>query len=134
MAAAMAPAAAHTIITHLRDLNRRPSYYDAIITGDLGYLGSDLLLQLTAKEGLDISANHKDCGIEIFDQKTQDTHNGGSGCACSAVVFAAHFYEQLKQGKLNKVFFVPTGALLSTLSVQQGETIPGVAHGVIIEN
>jgi stage V sporulation protein AD len=134
MAAAMAPAAAHTIVTHLKDLGRPPDYYDAIITGDLGHVGSDLLLQLTAKEGCDISNNHKDCGIEIFDQKTQDTHNGGSGCACSAVVFASHFYEQMKQGKLNKIFFVPTGALLSVLSVQQGETIPGIAHGVIIEN
>lgn len=134
MGAAMAPAAADTIVAHLKDTQRPPKYYDAIITGDLGYIGSELLLQLTAKEGYDISSVHKDCGIEIFDKEKQNTNAGGSGCACSGVVFSAYFYEELKKGAINKILFVPTGALMSPTSVQQGETIPSIAHAVAIEN
>jgi stage V sporulation protein AD len=134
MGAAMAAAAADTIVVHFKDTGRNPNYYDAIITGDLGHIGSDLLLQMVSKEGYEIGAKHKDCGIEIFDGQTQDTHAGGSGCACSGVVFAAHFYEEMKQGRLSKILFVPTGALMSPVSVQQGESIPGIAHAVIIEN
>ncbi|MCL2575777.1 MAG: stage V sporulation protein AD [Defluviitaleaceae bacterium] len=133
MGAAMAPAAADTIVAHLKDTNRSPKYYDAIITGDLGYIGSQLLLQTTAKMGYDISAIHKDCGIEIFDKNTQNTYAGGSGCACSGVTFSAYFYEQLRIGKLSKILFVPTGALMSPTSIQQGESIPSIAHAVAIE-
>jgi stage V sporulation protein AD len=100
----------------------------------LGYVGQELLLQLMKKTGHDIVHNHRDCGIEIFDKETQDTHNGGSGCACSGVVLAAHFLEKMKGGEIGKILFVPTGALMSPTSVQQGESIPGIAHAVIIEN
>ncbi|MCL2376765.1 MAG: stage V sporulation protein AD [Defluviitaleaceae bacterium] len=134
MGAAMAGAAADTIAAHFVDTGRSPDYYDAIITGDLGYVGQELLLQLMKKKGHDITHKHRDCGIEIFDKDTQDTHSGGSGCACSGVVFAAHFLEKIKRGDINKVLFVPTGALMSPTSVQQGESIPGIAHGVVIEN
>ncbi|MDR2166671.1 MAG: stage V sporulation protein AD [Clostridiales bacterium] len=134
MGAAMAGAAADTIAAHFRDLGRNPSYYDAIITGDLGHVGQELLLQMLSREGFEIASRHRDCGIEIFDKDTQGTLNGGSGCACSGVVFAAYFYEEMKRGKYNKILFVPTGALMSPTSVQQGESIPGIAHAVIIEN
>lgn len=134
MGAAMAGAAADTIVAHLEDTSRTPDYYDLIVTGDLGYVGQELLLQLMKKRGHDIAHNHADCGIEIFDRDTQDTHSGGSGCACSGVVLAAHFLEKMKQGQIGKMLFVPTGALMSPVSVQQGESIPGIAHAVAIEN
>jgi len=134
MGAAMAGAAADTIAAHLEDTSRTPDYYDMIITGDLGYVGQELLLQLMKKKGYDIAHNHKDCGIEIFDRDSQDTHSGGSGCACSGVVLAAHFLEKMKGGEIGKILFVPTGALMSPTSVQQGESIPGIAHAVVIEN
>jgi stage V sporulation protein AD len=133
MGAAMAPAAADTIIAHFRDTKTSAADFDLIITGDLGYIGSELLCGIMAKEGYDISKNHTDCGILIFDKESQDTHNGGSGCACSATVFSGYFYEQLKKGKLRKIMLVPTGALLSPTSTQQGESIPGIAHAVVIE-
>jgi len=134
MGAAMAGAAADTIVAHFKDTGRNPNYYDAIITGDLGYIGSDLLIQMVSKSGYEIAHNHKDCGKEIFDKDTQNTLAGGSGCACAGVTFAAHFYEEVKVGRLSKILFVPTGALMSPISVQQGESIPGIAHAVIIEN
>ena len=134
MGAAMAGAAADTITAHLEDTSRIPDYYDLIITGDLGYVGQELLLQLMKKKGHDIAYKHRDCGIEIFDRNTQDTHSGGSGCACSGVVLAAHFLEKMKSGEISKILFVPTGALMSPVSVQQGESIPGIAHAVVIEN
>ena len=134
MGAAMAGAAADTIAAHLEDTSRTPDYYDLIITGDLGYVGQELLLQLMKKKGHDIAHKHKDCGIEIFDKETQDTHSGGSGCACSGVVLSAHFLEKMKRGDIGKILFVPTGALMSPTSLQQGESIPGIAHAVVIEN
>ena len=134
MGAAMAPAAADTIVAHLKDTQRPPKYYDVIVTGDLGYVGSELLLQLTSKVGYDISAIHMDCGIEIFDKDKQDTNAGGSGCACSGVVFSAFFYEELKKGSMKRILFVPTGAFMSPISIQQGESIPSIAHAVAIEN
>ncbi|MDR3092253.1 MAG: stage V sporulation protein AD [Clostridiales bacterium] len=133
MGAVMAPAAADTIASHLRDFNRAPDYYDLILTGDLGYVGRDLLYTLMKDEGYDISRNHKDCGIEIFDRESQDTHSGGSGCACAASVFSAYFWRKLKEKSLNKVLFVPTGALLSPTSFMQGENIPAIAHAVALE-
>ncbi len=132
MGAAMAPAAVDTIVTHLKDHNRSADYYDLIITGDLGYVGNDLARQLLLKEGYDVGDRLGDCGIEIFDRDTQDTHSGGSGCACSAVTFAGMLYDKLCKKELKRILFVPTGALLSTTSLQQGEAIPSIAHAVEI--
>ncbi len=134
MGAAMATAAADIILTNLKDFNITPEYYDLIITGDLGYVGKELTIELRKKEGIDISNNYTDCGIEIYDRENQDTHSGGSGCACSAVTFSAYFYNKMKKNELDRILFVPTGALMSSTSVQQGESIPGIAHAVIIEN
>lgn len=134
MGAAMAPAAFNTIMTHLEDTGRRSDYYDAIITGDLGNLGSEILIDLFNKEGIDISLIHKDCGKLIYDGNTQDTHCGGSGCGCMASVFSGYFFKLLKQGKLNKILVVATGALISTQSSLQGESIPSIAHAISIEN
>lgn len=134
MGAAMAPAACDAIYQHLCDFGYRPDYYDIIVTGDLGYTGSELLIELLKRKGIDISRNHMDCGIEIFDRNLQDTHCGGSGCACSAVTFAGMLYYKLRHKNINKILFVPTGALMSTTSIQQGESIGGIAHCVGIEN
>jgi len=132
MGAAMAGAAADTICAHFEDLGRQPEYYDIIATGDLGYIGSELLSELVKRRGYNIADRHEDCGIKIFDKEKQDTHAGGSGCACSGVVFASHYLELLKRGEIRRMLFVPTGALMSPISVQQGESIPSVAHAVII--
>jgi len=115
-------------------MGRTADYYDLIITGDLGHIGAELMQVLAEKQGYKLGGRHADCGIEIFDRDTQDTLAGGSGCACSGVTFAAHYFEKMKRGELNKILFVPTGALMSPTSVQQGESIPGIAHAVSIEN
>ena len=94
----------------------------------------ELTTKLLKEEGYDISKNFTDCGVEIFDPVSQDTHAGGSGCACSATVFSSYFYEKVKRGELKRILFVPTGALMSSTSVQQGESIPGIAHAAVIEN
>ena len=133
MGAAMAPAAADTIVQHFKDTGKTPDYYDLIITGDLAEYGTKLLVELASKEGYEIGQITTDCGIEIFDPDSQDTHAGGSGCGCSAVVLSGYLYKELKQGKWNRILFVATGAMLSTGSSQQGETIPGIAHAVAIE-
>lgn len=133
MGAAMAPAALDTLITHFKDTNRLPSYYDAIITGDLGYIGRDILIELCDKAGYNIKPNYNDCGILIFDKSKQDTHSGGSGCGCIASVFSGYLFEQLKTKKLKKILLVATGALMNSMSSQQGETIPGIAQAVSIE-
>nr|WP_317357109.1 stage V sporulation protein AD [uncultured Tyzzerella sp.] len=133
MGSAMAPAAADVIINNFKDFNIQPDYYDMIFTGDLGYVGKQLTIELVQKAGYDISKNYTDCGIEIFDQNTQDTHSGGSGCACAGTTFAGMIYSKLKKGELNRILFIPTGALMSTTSIQQGESIAGIAHGIIIE-
>ncbi len=134
MGAAMAPSAYSTIKAHLQDTGRSIDYYDAIVTGDLGIIGSDILKDLFKEDGLDISEIHNDCGVLIYDKDSQDTHCGGSGCGCMASVFSGYFYEQLKTKKLNKILIVATGALMSPVSSQQGESIPGIAHAVAIEN
>lgn len=134
MGAAMAPAAVDTLVTHFKDTGTKPSDYDVIATGDLGYIGHELVVRLMKEEGYDMGSGFTDCGIEIFDQKTQDTHSGGSGCACSAVTFCAYFYEKIKRGEIKKMLFIPTGALMSPTSSQQGETIPSIAHLVVLEN
>jgi len=134
MGAAMAPAAADVLTRHLRDLNIQPSHYDIIATGDLGKIGSELLLQLMQKEGYNLQANHTDCGILIYDPKKQDVHAGGSGCGCAAATFAGYFYRQLKRGEIKRMLLIPTGALHSVATVQQGESIPAIAHAVAIES
>lgn len=133
MGACMAPAAADLIYQNLQDFDRKPTYYDRIITGDLGKIGQRILLDLLKDNGIDISRQHMDCGIEIFDNEEQDTHSGGSGCGCSAITLAGYILKQLRDGSWKRVLFVPTGALLSTVSYNEGQNIPGVAHGVIIE-
>lgn len=133
MGAAMAPAACSTILTHLRETNRDADYYDLILTGDLGVLGSRILKHLTREKGVNIDKNHVDCGELIYNINEQE-YQGGSGAGCSAVVFNSYIYQKLMKGELNKVLFVATGALLSTVSSQQGESIPSVAHAVSIEN
>lgn len=133
MGAAMAPAAADTILRHFKDTGFNPKDYDLIITGDLGKVGRDLTVDLVSKNGYDISPNFTDCGIEIFDIENQDVHAGGSGCGCSAVVFCGYLYNQLITGNLKRVLLISTGALLSPTSTMQGESIPGIAHAVAIE-
>ena len=134
MGAAMAPAAAAVLTAHFRDLGVAPDYYDLIVTGDLGHIGSDLLIKLMQEEGFYISDIHKDCGIEIFDQEKQKTLAGGSGCGCAAVTFAGYLLYRLNKREINRLLFVPTGAMHSVVTSQQGESIPGIAHAVAIEN
>ncbi len=132
MGAAMAPAAADTIYAHFEDTGLPKDYYDMVVTGDLGKVGSEIADDLLSSNGVRIGGILKDCGLMIYD-KTQDAHAGGSGCGCSATVFAGFLYDSLKKGKISKLLFVPTGALLSPTSVQQGETIPCIAHALAIE-
>ena len=132
MGSAMAPAALQTIRAHFDDLHTCAEDYDLIVTGDLGQLGKNMLLELAKKEGIFLSGKLVDCGELIFDNTVQDVHSGGSGCGCSAVTLCAHFLPQLQSGKLKKILFCGTGALLSPTSTQQGLPIPGVCHGVCI--
>ena len=129
MGACMAPAAADTILTHLRDFQTRPEDYDKIITGDLGYVGQKALWDMLRDQNMDISDVHMDCGIEIYD-RSQDVHAGGSGCGCSAVTLSAYILKQLEDGIWQRVLFVPTGALLSKTSFNEGQSVPGIAHAV----
>lgn len=133
MGAAMAPAACDVIYNHLMDFERRPEDYDAIYTGDLGSVGQTILIDLMDKCGFDISKVHHDCGVEIYDAGTQDTHAGGSGCGCSAATLSAQILRRIREGEYSRVLFVPTGALLSTISFNEGKTVPGIAHAVVIE-
>ena len=134
MGAAMAPAAADTIFQHLKDFQRTPKDYDLIVTGDLGVVGRELVLDLLKQKGYDITKQYFDCGIAIFDDKTQDTHSGGSGCGCSAVTLAGYLLPKLESGELKRILFLPTGALLSTVSFNEGQSIPGICHGVVLEH
>ena len=115
------------------DFNVDCNYYDKIITGDLGYVGSKILIDLLKTKGFDISDRHYDCGVKIFDMNKQDTHAGGSGCGCSASVLCGSIYSKINKGEWHRVLFVPTGALMSTVSFNEGNSIPGVAHCVVIE-
>lgn len=132
MGAAMAPAAVDTILTHLEDTNQKASDFDAIITGDLGNCGMDIAVDLANKLGTDLSGVMNDCGKLIFDDKNQDTHCGGSGCGCSGAVFSGYLYSQMLKRQIKKILFVPTGALMSPGSTQQGNSIPGIAHALSI--
>ena len=134
MGACMAPAAADTIKQHLEDFGRAPREYDKIITGDLGTVGQKLLFDLLAESQIDITKQHMDCGIEVYDSEKQDTNAGGSGCGCSAVVLSAYILKKIEEGVWKRVLFVPTGALLSKTSFNEGQTIPGIAHGIVLEH
>lgn len=134
MGAAMAPAAADVLLQHFKDFDRTPDYYDLIATGDLGYVGKALVEEILVKNGYTLDKNYIDCGVEIYYNKKQDTHSGGSGCACSAVTFSGMLYKKLKNKEISRLLLVPTGALMNTTVIQQGESIAGIAHAVVIEN
>lgn len=134
MGAAMAPAAADTIYQHLKDFGREVSDYDRIITGDLGSIGQKILKDLLLEKNIDLGGVHDDCGILIFDADKQDTHAGGSGCGCAAATLAAYILPKLERGEWKRVLLVPTGALLSKVSFNEGQSIPGIAHGVVLES
>jgi stage V sporulation protein AD len=133
MGACMAPAAADTISVHLEDFGHSPETYDKIITGDLGIIGQTILLDLLEEKGIRIANQHMDCGLEIFDGRTQDTHAGASGCGCSASVLCSLILQNICKKTWKKVLFVPTGALFSPVSSNEGKSIPGIAHAVVIE-
>ena len=132
MGAAMAPAAYSTIKSHFDDFNCSPGDFDLIITGDLGQLGKEMLLELARLDGISLGGKLTDCGTLIFDNANQDVHAGGSGCGCSAITLCGHLLDQLNKGRLKKVLFCGTGALLSPTSTQQGLPIPGICHAVCI--
>lgn len=134
MGAVMAPAAAELIAQNLTDFDRKPEDYDRIVTGDLGEVGHEILIDLLKDKGFDISKVHDDCGMIIFDNEKQGTGSGGSGCGCAASTLAAHFLPKLATGELKRILFVPTGALLSTVSFNEGQSIPGIAHGIVLEH
>lgn len=132
MGAAMAPAAMSTMLAHFRDTNTTPDDYDLIVTGDLGKLGSEILIDLMEEEGIKLGINYCDCGQMMF-KHDQNVFMGGSGCGCSASVLNSFILRKIREGVYKKVLFMATGALLSPTSCQQGESIPGVAHAVVIE-
>ena len=134
MGGCMAPAACDTIHRNLKDFSRSPEDYDAIITGDLGMVGQHILFDLLAEQGTDISSVHQDCGLLIYDNQAQDTHSGGSGCGCAASVLTAWLLPRIASGELKRVLFVPTGALLSKVSFNEGAPVSGIAHGIILEH
>ena len=128
----MAPAAADTLCKLFKDTNTKPSDYDLIVTGDLGKLGGELLIDLLEQNGYKMDCNYFDCGQAIFSD-TQKSFMGGSGCGCSATVMNSYIYTKLTDGSYKKVILMSTGALLSTTSSFQGETIPGIAHAIVVE-
>ena len=134
MGACMAPAACDTIIRNLEDFDRTADDYNRIVTGDLGYVGQSILFDLMRGKGYDIKKNHMDCGMTIFDQLSQDTHAGGSGCGCAATTLSAYILPKLNRGEWKRILFVPTGALMSTVSYNEGSSVPGIAHGIVLEH
>ena len=132
MGAAMAPAAYHTLRAHFDDLGLSPSDYDLIVTGDLGMVGKEILLDLFRRDGVSLGGVYDDCGTMIYDLQTQDVHAGGSGCGCGSVVLCGHLLSLMKKGKYKHILFCGTGALHSPTSLQQSESIPGVCHAVSI--
>ena len=133
MGSAMAPAAFDTIRAHFRDTGRSPADYDAIITGDLGALGHDILAALFKADGVELGPRYMDCGVLIYDLNTQDVNAGGSGCGCSASVLGGHILKAMEDGVWRRVLFAATGALMSPTSSQQGESIPGICHALVLE-
>lgn len=136
MGACMAPAACDTILTNLKDFGRIVQDYDQIITGDLGYVGQTILFDLIRQKApeIDIKDRHMDCGIKVFDQQEQDTHAGGSGCGCAAITLASYILPKLEKGTWKRVLFIPTGALMSTVSYNEGKSVPGIAHAIVLEH
>lgn len=133
MGACMAPAACQVIASHFEDFQTDPKSYDKVITGDLGYVGQRILLDMLKEKNLNLDSIHMDCGIEIYANREQDVHAGGSGCGCSATVLTGYIVQQFLKKKWKRVLFVPTGALLSKVSYNEGKTVPGIAHGVLLE-
>ena len=133
MGAAMSPAFVNTLITHFQDTGRSPNYYDAIISGDLGHIGKEIAIDIAKSQGYNIKPNYNDCGVLIFDKNSQDTHSGGSGCACCGTVFSGYLFKQLREKKIKNLLLIATGALMNSTSSQQGESIPGIAHAISIE-
>ena len=127
-----APTAYATLTAHFQDTGRGPDYYDLIVTGDLGKLGRELLLELFRQDGVDLSTNHNDCGLMIFDLENQDVHCGGSGCGCSASVLTGYLLNGMREGRWKNILFCPTGALHSPTSAFQGESVPGICHAIAI--
>ena len=128
------PAARKTISDFLKDTSTTPDDYDLILTGDLGFVGSELLKGLLQREdGITLDENYNDCGMMIFDREKQDVHAGGSGCGCSGSVLCSHILNKMRDGKYNNILFVATGALMSPVSSREGESVPGIAHLVNIK-
>ena len=134
MGAAMAPAAVSTLMRYFDESGTYPVDYDLIVTGDLGWEGSRILCDLMMAEGRDIASRHNDCGKMIFSQNTQDTHSGGSGCGCAAVVLGSYLLPMLQKGELRRILFLATGAMMSPDSIKQGQSIPGIAHLLCLEH
>lgn len=133
MGAAMAPAFVDTIKNHLNALDRDISYYDLILSGDLGLIGKSIAIELFERDGINIGDKYNDCGAMIFDKETQDTHAGGSGCGCAASMLCGHILPEMRKGKLKHVLFAATGALMSPTSTMQGESIPSISHAISLE-
>lgn len=136
MGSAMAPAAVDTVLNHLEDTGRTLDYYDMVISGDLGYIGKEIAIDLLADAGVNkdsLLQRYDDCGTMLYHREEQDVHGGGSGCGCSASVFSGNIIQRMRRGELNRVLILSTGALLSTVSPFQGESIPGIAHAVALE-
>lgn len=133
MGAVMAPAAMNTMLAHFRDTNSSPDDYDLIVTGDLGKLGSEILIDLMEDEGIKLGLNYNDCG-QMYFTRNQGTLSGGSGCGCSATVFNSFIMKKLREGEYRRVLFMPTGALMSPTASQQGETIPAICHAIVVES
>lgn len=133
MGACMAPAACNVIEANLMDFQYTPEEYDKIITGDLGIIGGKILLDMLKEKNIDITKQYMDCGREIYHKEEQDVHSGGSGCGCAAITLTGYIMEQFRSKKWKKILFVPTGALLSKVSYNEGRTVPGIAHGIMIE-
>ncbi|MCL2633326.1 MAG: stage V sporulation protein AD [Oscillospiraceae bacterium] len=134
MGAAMSGAAYDTISTHLSNTSKSIDDFDYIVTGDLGLVGSELLYDLFDKDRVNIQKKHKDCGLMLYDLKGQDIHAGGSGCGCAASVLCGYFLQEIAQGKIKNILFTATGALMSPTMIQQGESIPGIAHAIHISS
>ena len=133
MGAAMAPAAYNTLRQHFMDTGRTPEYYDRIITGDLGHIGHAAVCALFRRDGVELDKRYDDCGRMVYDRERQDVHGGGSGAGCSAVVLAGHLMREFQEGKLRRLLFAATGALMSPTASMQGQSIPGICHAVSIE-
>ncbi|MGN0601096.1 MAG: stage V sporulation protein AD [Oscillospiraceae bacterium] len=134
MGAAMAPAAFDTLNQFFKDTGLKPDFFDAIVTGDLGKVGSRILCELFERENISIRENHKDCGMMLYSFEGQDVHAGGSGCGCAGSVLCGYFIPQLKSGSIKNILFAATGALMSPTMSQQGESIPGISHAIWISH